>query len=49
MKTNATVERLNERVADVMRRRGLGNLWHVDRDPNEAVDFEYCYPVIEIQ
>jgi hypothetical protein len=45
MPENSTVGRLAERVRDWMSQRGLPEDWTLGRPDNEAIDFEYEYPV----
>jgi hypothetical protein len=45
MPTDATVGRLRERVTDWMTQRGQPDNWTLDRPDNEAIDFDYEYPV----
>jgi hypothetical protein len=46
---DATIEDLNASVVAVIERRELGNQWMIDRNPREAIDFDYCYPIVEIR
>jgi hypothetical protein len=45
MPIDATVGRLRERVTDWMTQRGQPDNWILDRPENEAIDFDYEYPV----
>jgi hypothetical protein len=45
MPEDATVGRLAERVRDWMSQRGLPDDWTLGRPNNEAIDWDYEYPV----
>jgi hypothetical protein len=45
MLEDAAVGRLKERVADWMRQRGQPDEWTLGRPDNEAIDFNFEYPV----
>jgi hypothetical protein len=44
----AKVSDLNAGIARLMTEQGLGDQWQTDREPEEVIDFNYCYPIIEI-
>jgi hypothetical protein len=48
LKMDATLEKRSASVAATMQERGLGDQWYVEGNPREQVDFEFCYPVVQI-
>jgi hypothetical protein len=48
MPKDATAENLSAAVVETMKQARQGDQWYVDRNTREAVDFEYCYPIIPI-
>jgi hypothetical protein len=48
MRTDATIETLNTAIVNLMTERGFGDQWRTEVEPLEAIDFDYCYPVLEI-
>jgi hypothetical protein len=43
---DALVSQLKARMIDWMKQRNQGEEWTLDRPDNEAVDFDYVYPVV---
>jgi hypothetical protein len=48
VKENDEVGRLTAIAEDGMRQRGQGTQWIIEGNPREAIDFEYCYPIVPI-
>jgi hypothetical protein len=42
IRTDATIETLKTAIVNLMRERGLGDQWMTEREPHEAIDFDYC-------
>jgi hypothetical protein len=48
MRIDATLEIVNAAIGNLTKDRGLGDQWRTDREPQEVLDFDYCYPILEI-
>jgi hypothetical protein len=48
MPKGATLANLSAFVAATMQQSDQGNQWYVEGNPREAVDFDFCYPIVPV-